>query len=510
MESGSYYQRQTQMSSDFSRDFQYDESLDPSAQASHPMFDSYDGLPRIPSQYLLNSSSLAPDLLAESSNCNFHQPMSMSMSMSNSSMAWTDPNQPAGPFEQQSNNNSYGYGYSPSNMAGNEHNESFFRGYQQQQQELEQTPRYMPNIFSSSNNNNNGMSLDDNFEPSSYLLDSSKPGMQNPNHTLVSPFDYQNLSNARDLQRLSISHSPAPKLELDDAMDNILSFERPPPFRLPSSEGSEGGSSSREMTAVEVEDQNIDEPYAKLIYRALMSRPDHSMVLQEIYQWFRENTQKGSSDTKGWMNSIRHNLSMNAAFKKTERKTAGDDSKKPTEWVLEEFAIRDGVQSTTRYRKGTGSKRFIRSETPAPSRVVSGRKGGISTKQGQAQAKLQHQQRQRSGVMMKGGDERRDNNPTRATQRIDNTRRSDLHQQTRSQISRRQRSPLTPPSANIVASPGHGPYFFPKTEQVDVSFEDLYRFEDVQGVCIDNESPLFSNGSDAHFQSGRTMSNHRF
>lgn len=74
----------------------------------------------------------------------------------------------------------------------------------------------------------------------------------------------------------------------------------------------ESGTSSREMTAVDLDDLGNEEPYAKLIYRALMSAPNHSMVLQEIYQWFRDNTTKGSSDTKGWMNSIRHNLSMNA------------------------------------------------------------------------------------------------------------------------------------------------------------------------------------------------------
>ena len=57
-----------------------------------------------------------------------------------------------------------------------------------------------------------------------------------------------------------------------------------------------------------------DEPYAKLIYRALMSKPDRRMTLQEIYQWFRDNTTKadGDKDKKGgWQNSIRHNLSMN-------------------------------------------------------------------------------------------------------------------------------------------------------------------------------------------------------
>lgn len=54
-----------------------------------------------------------------------------------------------------------------------------------------------------------------------------------------------------------------------------------------------------------------EEPYAKLIYRAFMSKPNHAMTLQEIYQWFRDNTDKGKDDTKGWQNSIRHNLSMN-------------------------------------------------------------------------------------------------------------------------------------------------------------------------------------------------------
>jgi Forkhead domain len=55
-----------------------------------------------------------------------------------------------------------------------------------------------------------------------------------------------------------------------------------------------------------------EEPYAQLIYRAFMSQPRHAMTLQEIYQWFRENTDKANSESKGWQNSIRHNLSMNA------------------------------------------------------------------------------------------------------------------------------------------------------------------------------------------------------
>lgn len=57
------------------------------------------------------------------------------------------------------------------------------------------------------------------------------------------------------------------------------------------------------------------EPYAQLIYRALMSAPNHAMVLKDIYEWFEQNTDKAkiapSSSAKGWQNSIRHNLSMN-------------------------------------------------------------------------------------------------------------------------------------------------------------------------------------------------------
>ena len=53
-------------------------------------------------------------------------------------------------------------------------------------------------------------------------------------------------------------------------------------------------------------------PYAQLIYRALLEQPDHTMILRDIYNWFKENTDKAADkETKGWQNSIRHNLSMN-------------------------------------------------------------------------------------------------------------------------------------------------------------------------------------------------------
>ena len=56
-----------------------------------------------------------------------------------------------------------------------------------------------------------------------------------------------------------------------------------------------------------------DESYAQLLFRALSSAPTHRMALQDIYTWFLRNTTKHQdSNTTGWQNSIRHNLSMNA------------------------------------------------------------------------------------------------------------------------------------------------------------------------------------------------------
>ena len=54
-------------------------------------------------------------------------------------------------------------------------------------------------------------------------------------------------------------------------------------------------------------------PYAQLLYKALSEAQDHSMALRDIYTWFEDRTDKThNKETRGWQNSIRHNLSMNA------------------------------------------------------------------------------------------------------------------------------------------------------------------------------------------------------
>lgn len=65
------------------------------------------------------------------------------------------------------------------------------------------------------------------------------------------------------------------------------------------------------------DDCETSEPYAKLIWRALLSAPGHGMVLRQIYEWFIKHTDKGDETSKGWQNSIRHNLSMNGVSSST-------------------------------------------------------------------------------------------------------------------------------------------------------------------------------------------------
>ncbi|PQE29922.1 forkhead domain-containing protein [Rutstroemia sp. NJR-2017a WRK4] len=247
------------------------------------------------------------------------------------------------------------------------------------------------------------------------------------------------------------------------------------------SDGDEQGSHEQQMMDAGTDDQTTDGPYAKLIYRALMSAPNHSMVLQEIYRWFRENTSKGSSESKGWMNSIRHNLSMNAAFKKTERKIPGDEAKKSTEWVLQEFAIRDGVQSTTRYRKGTGAKRYIR---PDPhSRNYAARHGfGAVRKPTFYPAGKERTQRLRDR-----DDIISPKRPMPASSEVLSANSTAQHQVTNmTAISVSLRlSPITPCQQDFAS---YSPVI--KQESYDHAY-DHYRFEDCQGVLNDSASPLF-------------------
>lgn len=127
----------------------------------------------------------------------------------------------------------------------------------------------------------------------------------------------------------------------------------------------------------EGEGKQGEPPYAKLIYRALMDAPEHQMVLKDIYEWIAQNTDKARDPAfKGWQNSVRHNLSMNGAFRKVPHVDPSNKAKKGFIWVLEPSAVGAGIESTTRYRQKTVGKRSDNVDHADPKRQRSGRKGG--------------------------------------------------------------------------------------------------------------------------------------
>ncbi|ORD94042.1 FKH2 [Enterospora canceri] len=64
-----------------------------------------------------------------------------------------------------------------------------------------------------------------------------------------------------------------------------------------------------------------DDSYAYMILRALNSSENNMMTLNEIYTWIEEEYPYFKRANAIWKNSIRHNLSLNAAFKKNPRQS---------------------------------------------------------------------------------------------------------------------------------------------------------------------------------------------
>jgi len=63
--------------------------------------------------------------------------------------------------------------------------------------------------------------------------------------------------------------------------------------------------------------------YAQLLFQCLYEAYNFERSLKDIYRWMQDNTKKGrTGESAGWMNSVRHNLSMNAVSHCTLKTTA--------------------------------------------------------------------------------------------------------------------------------------------------------------------------------------------
>lgn len=92
----------------------------------------------------------------------------------------------------------------------------------------------------------------------------------------------------------------------------------PSPYYSASRQGTAGPMDCDNVIAedVEGEAEASDPCYAQLLYRCLQQATNHTMSLKELYTWVEQNSLKASDKgSKGWQNSVRHNLSMNAVRK---------------------------------------------------------------------------------------------------------------------------------------------------------------------------------------------------
>jgi len=74
--------------------------------------------------------------------------------------------------------------------------------------------------------------------------------------------------------------------------------------------------------------------YATLIGMAILRAPNRRLTLSQIYKWISDSFSFYQTAEVGWMNSIRHNLSLNKVFVKKNRPK--DDPGKGSYWTIEE------------------------------------------------------------------------------------------------------------------------------------------------------------------------------
>ncbi|GAA5871872.1 hypothetical protein JCM3774_000712 [Rhodotorula dairenensis] len=114
--------------------------------------------------------------------------------------------------------------------------------------------------------------------------------------------------------------------------------------------------------------------YAALIGQALFSTPDLRMALADIYSWIMQKYPYFRKEDSGWQNSIRHNLSLNQCFIKTQR--GPQNPGKGCLWAIKpgtedqfvdgDFVRKNGQGNARRRGKGSPSTQQPREEVAQP------------------------------------------------------------------------------------------------------------------------------------------------
>ena len=138
-------------------------------------------------------------------------------------------------------------------------------------------------------------------------------------HWFPGPDEYRQHGGYVPARNTSIQHEPATFSQGDPPFDTT--FTQPPVHGFVGDVVYENNQNVAQawqpppnFGSVDVNEAGrLTHSYASLIYMCLLAAPDHSRKLKDIYAWIEEYSNKASDDpgSRGWQNSVRHNLSMN-------------------------------------------------------------------------------------------------------------------------------------------------------------------------------------------------------
>ncbi|KAI4204146.1 MAG: hypothetical protein LQ350_001337, partial [Teloschistes chrysophthalmus] len=90
-------------------------------------------------------------------------------------------------------------------------------------------------------------------------------------------------------------------------------------------------------------------PYSVMITQAILSSPDETKTLNDIYDWIKDHFAYYRHLVTNWQNSIRHVLSLNPAFAKVPR--GADEPGKGMKWVIASEKRQDMIQAVAKHAK---------------------------------------------------------------------------------------------------------------------------------------------------------------